>query len=115
MNHTRPISPADRDRAVARLRSITAATTLAGIAAVGGFGTVAWVSYDGAATAGPVTAALTASGTGTSSTAGTSTDTSTTTSTTITTGTPAPTAASTRPTPTVAPATTGAHASTGGS
>ena len=43
-------SPADRDRAVARLRTLTIGTGIAGIAAVGGFGAMAAVTYAGSST-----------------------------------------------------------------
>jgi hypothetical protein len=41
MNVTSRRSPDDRDRAVARLRAITIGTSIASVAAVGGFGIVA--------------------------------------------------------------------------
>src|SRR5436190_23018343 len=68
MKHARPLSPAERDRAVARLRTMTIATTLAGVAAVGGFGTIAAASYRGATATDAVTAAVTTSGQETSAT-----------------------------------------------
>ena len=40
-------TPTDRNRAVARLRSLTMGTALASLAAVGAFGTVAAVSWSG--------------------------------------------------------------------
>ena len=106
-------TPADRDRAVARLRTMTIGTGIAGVLAVGGFGAIAAASDDG--TSGAVTtaalvttdAATTTSTTSrtTSTTSGTSTSTSTTTtSTTATQATAAPTAA-----------TGSAHAATGSS
>jgi hypothetical protein len=51
-------SPGDRDRAIARLRALTIGSSIAGIAAVGGFGALAAASYDGSAT-GITTAAVT--------------------------------------------------------
>ena len=59
------ISPTDRDRAVRRLRAITIGTSLAGVAAVGGFGAVAAASYDGTTTD-VTTAAVTTTSTSTS-------------------------------------------------
>jgi hypothetical protein len=96
-------SSGDRDRAVARLRALTIGSSIAGIAAVGGFGALAAVSYDGAST--DVTTAAIVSSDMSSSTSDTSTTTSSgRTSTTTTQATAAPTA------------TTGtAHAATGSS
>lgn len=51
-------SPMDRDRAIARLRALTIGSSIAGIAAVGGFGALAAASYDGNST-GITTAAVT--------------------------------------------------------
>jgi hypothetical protein len=84
---------------------MTIGATVAGVAAVGGFGSIAALSYDGAATTDVVTAAVS------------TTDSSTSTATSATTsGTAGATVA---PSATSAPAvtwTTGsAHASTGGS
>ena len=99
-------TPADRDRAVARLRTMTIGTGIAGVLAVGGFGAIAAASYDG--TSGDATTAAlvtTDAATTTSTTSATSTSTSTTTtSTTATQATAAPTAA-----------TGSAHAATGSS
>jgi hypothetical protein len=102
-------SPAERDRAVARLRALTIGTSIAGIAAVGGFGALAAVSYDGTST-GITTAAITTgtSTTGTSTTSAASGSTSTTTSSTSDTTTAQATAAPTTTTGT-------AHAATGSS
>jgi hypothetical protein len=47
MKTAKRMTPADRTRAVARLRSMTIGTTLAGLAAVGAFGSVAALSYSG--------------------------------------------------------------------
>jgi hypothetical protein len=99
MKHARPLSPAERDRAVARLRTMTIATTLAGIAAVGGFATIAAASDRGEATTDAVTAAVTTSDQATTTT---TTDQSSTASTATT-------------APTVASPSGSAHASTGGS
>jgi len=100
-------SPADRDRAVARLRALTIGSSIASIAAVGGFGAVAALSHDGTSTdvttAAIVSTDTTTATTGTSSTTGGSTSTTTTPGTT-TQATAAPTT------------TTGtAHAPTGSS
>lgn len=95
-------SPADRDRAVARLRALTIGTSIASIAAVGGFGAVAAQSYGGASTD-ITTAAVTNAGSttttdggtptsGTTTTTGTTTTNSTTSTTTTTQATAAPTA-----------------------
>ena len=94
-------SPGDRDRAVARLRALTIGSSIASIVAVGGFGAVAALSYDGTSTE-VTTAAIVP--TDTSSAAGTSNTTTDTASTTATQATAAPTT------------TTGtAHAATGSS
>ena len=87
-------SPANRDRAVARLRAITIGSSIASIAAVGGFGAVAALSYGGAMTD-ITTAAVTTAGSTTTTDGGTSTADSTTTNSTTTTtqATAAPTAA----------------------
>jgi len=93
-------SPADRDRAIARLRTLTIGTSIAGLAAVGGFGAIAAMSYDGSATD-ITTAAVVTADDGTTDAAATTT---TTISTTTVQATVAPTA------------TTGtAHAATGSS
>jgi hypothetical protein len=87
-------SPADRDRAVARLRTLTIGTGIAGFAAIGVFGSVAALSYDG--TTDVVTAAAVAtidSATSTGSTPTTPT-TSTTSGTTSVQATAAPTTSS---------------------
>ena len=100
-------SPADRDRAVARLRALTIGSSIASIAAVGGFGAIAAHSYGGASTD-ITTAAVTTAGSTTTTDGGTSTTTGTTTTTNSTTTTTQATAAPT--------ATTGtAHAVTAGS
>ena len=83
-------SPADRDRAVARLRAITIGTGIAGVAAVGGFGALAAASYDGGSTD-VTTAAITTTATG-GATSDASTSTSATTTTTTAQATAAPTA-----------------------
>src|SRR5439155_6814787 len=51
MSPTTPITPSDRTRAVSRLRVLTTRTALAGIAAVGGFGFLAALTYAGDKTA----------------------------------------------------------------
>ena len=99
-------SPADRGRAVDRLRAITIGTSLASIAAVGGFGAIAALSYDGTSTEITTAAATTGAATTTveSATTGPTTTGTTTTTTTTVQATAAPTA------------TTGtAHAATGSS
>jgi hypothetical protein len=90
MNAAHRTTPADRNRAVTRLRTLTIGTTIAGLAAVGGFGTLAAVSYSGHSTG---TTADVETGTSTSST------TSTGSTTTTVTATPTPAA-----TPTIQPA-----------
>ena len=99
-----PRSPGERDRAIARLRSITIGTTVISIVAVGGFGAVAALS-DSDATPAITTAALT------STSAAATSDTSATTDTIQ--ATAAPTAASTAASATTS--TASAHATTGGS
>lgn len=106
MKTTARRSPADRDRAVARLRSLTIGTSIASLAAVGGFGAMAALSYDG--TSGGITTAAVTTDNATSTT-GTTTTSSTTTS--STTGGTTPVQETAAPT-----ATTGAaHAATGSS
>ena len=100
-------SPADRDRAVARLRALTIGSSIASIAAVGGFEAMAALSYGGTSTD-ISTAAVTTAGSTTTTDGGTSTATGTTTTTNSTTTTTQATAAPT--------ATTGtAHAVTASS
>jgi hypothetical protein len=100
-------SPAERDRAVGMLRALTIGSSLASIAAVGGFGAMAALSYHGTSTD-ITTAAVTAAGSTTTTDGGTSTTTDGGTSTNSTTTTTQATAAPT--------ATTGtAHAVTAGS
>ena len=99
-------SPAERDRAVGRLRALTIGSSIASIAAVGGFGTMAALSYHGTSTD-ITTAAVIAAGSTTTTDGGTSTTTGTTTTnstTTTTQATAAPTAT-----------TSSAHAVTAGS
>jgi hypothetical protein len=112
MKTATPRSPIDRDRAIARLRAITIGSSIASIAAVGGFGAVAALSYGGASTD-ITTAAVTTAGSTTTTDGGTSTTsgTTTTTGTTTTNSTTTTTQATAAPT-----ATTGtAHAVTAGS
>jgi hypothetical protein len=112
MNSASRRSPADRDRAVGRLRTITIGTGLAGVVAVGGFGAIAAASYDGTTVSdGVITAAVTIEAASTTST--TSAATSGASTTTSTTSSSSSTGLST----TTAPATTtgSAHASTGSS
>ena len=105
-------TPADRDRAVARLRAITIGTSLASIAAVGGFGAMAALTYDGTSIGATTAAVVTADNATTTSTTGTSSTTGTTTSTTTTTTS----GATSVPTMAVPAAATGtAHAATGSS
>ena len=94
MNAAKPTTPADRNRAVARLRTLTIGTTIAGLAAVGGFGTLAAVSYSGHST-------------------GTSADVETSTTTGSTT-TGSTTTVKATATPTIQPATTTITTTTGG-
>ena len=103
-------SPADRDRAVARLRALTIGSSIASIAAVGGFGAMAALSYGGTSTD-ITTAAVTTAGSSTTTDGGTSTTTGATTTTNSTTTTTTTTQATAAPT-----ATTGtAHAVTASS
>ncbi|HLO36281.1 MAG TPA: hypothetical protein VK194_09370 [Candidatus Deferrimicrobium sp.] len=104
-------SPADRDRAVARLRALTIGTGVAGLAAVGGFGAIAAASYDGGA-AGITTAAI-VSADGSTTATGASTTGTTTTGTTTTTATSGTTSVQATAAPTAATGT--AHAATGSS
>jgi cytoskeletal protein RodZ len=112
--------PADRDRAVDRVRRLTVGATVAGIVAVGGFAGLAaatWRGADSTITTAAVTTttadAAAGSTSGTSTTSGVTTTSSTTTTTTTraSTATLAPTAT----TPAVTSATGTAHATTGGS
>jgi hypothetical protein len=80
-------SPADRDRAVARLRALTIGTSIASIAAVGGFGAMAAQSYAGASTDITTAAVTTTGSTTTDSTSTTTTTTQATAAPTATTGT----------------------------
>ena len=98
-------SPADRDRAVDRLRAITIGTSLASIAAVGGFGAIAALSHDGTST--DITTAAATTGATTSADSATTGPTTTGTTTTTTTTVQATAA----PTATIGPA----HAATGSS
>jgi len=104
-------SSADRDRAVARLRALTIGSSIASIAAVGGFGAMAALSYHGTS-AEIKTAAVTTAGSTTTTDGGTSTTTgAATTGSTTTNSTATTTQATAAPT-----ATTGtAHAVTAGS
>ena len=70
MKTTARRSPADRDRAVARLRALTIGFSIVSTAAVGGFGALAALSYDGSSTAITTAAIVT---TNTSTTSGSST------------------------------------------
>jgi len=96
MNSTKRTTPADRSRALGRLRALTVGTALAGMAAVGAFGTLAAASYSGH-TSDP------AADVGTTTT----TSSSSTTNSTTAAATPTPTA-------TIRPATTNATTTTGG-
>jgi len=111
--------PADRDRAVDRIRHLTVATAVAGIIAVSGFSGLAAVTWRGAE-AGVTTADVTTTTSddtsgATSGTSAGSDDTATTSTTssdsTTSTSTPAPTPT----TPTVTSTTGAAHATSGGS
>ncbi len=105
MNRAARRSPADRDRAVGRLRTITIGTGLAGVVAVGGFGAMAAASFDGtSADDGAITAAVTTTAAGSTSTTPTTSTTSSTSSSTGLSTTTAPT-----------PSAGSAHASTGSS
>jgi hypothetical protein len=103
-------SPADRDRAIARLRLLTIGTGIASVAAVGGFGAMAARSYDGTSGGTATTAIVTADGGTTTSGTTTPTAPSTTTTTTITSG-----AAAVQATAAPTAATGTAHATTGSS
>jgi len=112
MNAANRSTPADRNRAVARLRALTIGTTIAGVAAVGAFGTLAAVSYSGHATGATadVDGSTTSVSSGTSSSSTSSSSNSSGASTTATaTATPTATAA-----PTIQPATTTITTTTGG-
>lgn len=67
-------SPADRDRAVAKLRTLTIGSAIGGLVAFGAFGAVAAASYRGSESTAIVAAAVSTSGTSsaTSTTTGTS-------------------------------------------
>lgn len=107
-------SPADRDRAVARLRALTIGSGIASAVAVGGFGALAAVTYRGASDTIVTAAAVTTTTPSTEAAAAAPTATSTTSSgssTTPATTTTATIAASVAPTAT----TSTAHAATGSS
>jgi hypothetical protein len=106
----RRLSPADRDRAVGRLRALTIGTTVAGVAAVGGFGSIAALSNHGVATGDVVTAAVTAETTTAAAMSGASTAAAA--SPTAATATQAP---ATTSAPAVSSTTGAADATTGGS
>jgi hypothetical protein len=111
MNTPARRSPVDRDRAVARLRRITIGTSIASLAAVGGFGAIAALSDDGTSADLTTAAAVTAGGGATTDSAAAAAEAAApaaTTTTTTTTTTVQATAA-----PTAAAAT--AHATTGSS
>lgn len=55
MNTTARLSAADRNRSLARLRSLTVGTTVLSVAAVGGFGALAGFSHPGATAAASTT------------------------------------------------------------
>jgi|SRR5689334_3955738 hypothetical protein len=101
MRHTTRRSPADRDRAVARLRTLTIGSAVGGFAAVAVFGAVAAASDRGVDSTTIVTAAITANRTS-----------ATTAATTTTTAAPTATA---RPAPTVTSTSVAANATSGGS
>ena len=108
MNPTAPITPGDRTRAVRRLRTLTIRTALAGLAAVGGFGYLAALTFAGNKTA--TTAVVTATPSTTpsaTSNSGTSNPTS------AATPTPTPTLQAATPAPTTSRSQ--AHVTTGGS
>ena len=107
MNRTTRSSVAARTRALARLRAITIGTTLAGLAGVAGFGTIAAISNSGtpSTTVAAGNAGTTDNGT---TDGGTTNQTTTTPQSTTTTNQLAPTAT---PRPTRRPA----HVTTGGS
>ena len=110
MSSTPRRSATDRDRAIARLRTITIGTSLAGVAAVGAFGAIAAASYDG--TTNDVTTAVLDTDSGTTAAATTTDSTSATSTATDESAsvqaTAAPTAAATTTTSTT-------HATTGSS
>jgi hypothetical protein len=107
MNPTTPISPADRTRAVGRLRALTVRTALAGIAAVGGFGYLAALTYSGDKAS--ATTAVTSIPAPTDGSSNSSSNSSSNTAT----ATPSPTLQPATPAPTTS--TARAHATTGGS
>lgn len=109
MTNAQRRSPADRDRAVARVRTITIASALGSLAAVAVFGAAAAVSYDGTTSNGIVTAAVT-SASGTTSQATTSP-----TPASATTAATASGSTGTTTTPTIASTNGSAHATSGGS
>jgi hypothetical protein len=77
MKHTTRRSPADRDRAMARLRTLTIGSAVGGFAAVAAFGAVAAASDRGTDSTAIITAAITTTGTSTLSTAQATTPTAT--------------------------------------
>jgi hypothetical protein len=109
MNPDTRRNPADRDRAIGRLRTITIGTSLASLAAVGGFGAVAAATYTGGS-ADLTTAAITT----TAGTTDTSSSVSTTTS-TATTSTSGSSGVQATPAPTTTTSSGTTHATTGGS
>jgi len=108
--------PADRDRAVDRIRTLTVGTTVAGIVGIGAFGGLAATTWRGA-DAQVTTAAITTTGDDAASGSSTAADDDTSTATDDTTATPSPTAtANTQTTsPTVTATGGAAHATTGSS
>lgn len=107
-----PRTPADRDRAVARLRTLTIGSGLAGVLAVGGFGVLAARTYDGTSN-GITTAALIPDSSTTATTATTATATSATMPPLTATATSTPATVQGTATPTTTTGT--AHAATGSS
>ena len=114
--------PADRDRAVDRVRRLTVGTTVAGIVAIGGFGGLAAATYRGAETqvttaAVPVTGGADDTSASTSSTSDDATSDDATAAPTTSAGSTAtsPTNTSTATSPSVTSTTGTAHATSGGS
>ena len=111
--------PADRDRAVDRIRRLTIGTTVAGIVAVGGFGGLAAATYRGADTQVTTAAAIATTGgdaaSGSDTGSSTASDDGTSTATDDTTTSPSATSDTLATTPTVTSTAGSAHATTGGS
>ena len=114
MNSARPRSPADRDRAIALVRRLTLGTTIAGIAAVGGFGGLAAVSSHGSAQD-VTTAAITSTDTDTDTGTESPTSTATANSPSSTSAGTSDDTSSSSSSSSITSSTGSAHATTGGS